>query len=213
MLQANRNILEMNTCVWLPPSKLTSFTHHRGDKLGDDGAPLPHLTLLAVGEVGEDARDTSCTRCPARVHHDQHLHYGGVHISDTAEGQNEKTGGEDESGTVVTKHVKWARCFRGKLCWNFQWCVCSVLLGHCLDHKDVFASHRLLDLYPCFYGNKQDMRRRGAARTHAHLTQTRSSTHSYLITKPPRPVSFIRGLSEPFVPVSHKHPTPHCVKL
>lgn len=33
-------------------------------------------------------------------------------------------------------------------------CVRAVLLGHRLDHKDIFASHRLLDLHPCFYGNE-----------------------------------------------------------
>lgn len=68
-------------------SRPTSFTHHGGNELGDDGAPLPHLTLLAVGEVGEDTRDASGTGCPARVHHDQHLHYGGVHISDSVRGR------------------------------------------------------------------------------------------------------------------------------
>ncbi len=70
---------------------LTSFAHHGGDKLGDNGASFPHLTLLAVGEVREDARDTSGTRCPACVHHNQHLHYGGVHVSETAEGRRQKT--------------------------------------------------------------------------------------------------------------------------
>lgn len=48
----------------------TSFTHHRGNELGDDGAPLPHLTLLAVGEVWEDASDAFGAGRPARVHHD-----------------------------------------------------------------------------------------------------------------------------------------------
>lgn len=80
--------VEGNTLVLL-----TSFTHHRGDELWDDGASLPHLTLLAVGEVREDACDASGTGCPARVHHDQHLHYGGVHVSDTAERWREKRGG------------------------------------------------------------------------------------------------------------------------
>lgn len=67
------------------PLPLTSFTHHGGNELGNDGAPLPHLTLLAVGEVGEDARDASGAGRPARVHQDQHLHYGRVHIPEKEE--------------------------------------------------------------------------------------------------------------------------------
>lgn len=33
-------------------------------------------------------------------------------------------------------------------------CVSSILLGHGLDHEDILASDRLLDLYPRFYGNR-----------------------------------------------------------
>lgn len=65
---------------------LTCFTHHRGNKLGDNGAPLSHLALFAVREVWENTCDASGTGCPASVHHDQHLHYGGVHIPDKGEG-------------------------------------------------------------------------------------------------------------------------------
>lgn len=54
----------------ISPLKLTGFTHHGGNELGDDGAPLPHLTLLAVGEVWEDAGDAFGAGRPARVHHD-----------------------------------------------------------------------------------------------------------------------------------------------
>lgn len=69
-------------CSLLPH---TSFTHHGGNKLGDDRAPLPHLTLLAVGKVGEHTSDASSARCPACIHHDQHLHDGGVHIPESVE--------------------------------------------------------------------------------------------------------------------------------
>lgn len=33
-------------------------------------------------------------------------------------------------------------------------CVSSILLGHGLNHEDILASDRLLDLYPRFYGNR-----------------------------------------------------------
>lgn len=78
-------------------------------------------------------------------------------------------------------------------------CCSSFLLGHCLDDKDIFASHRLLDLYPRFYGNKQDVRREEAG-MQAHQTQTPLCVCYLLITKPPWPVSLTRGLSVPFVP-------------
>lgn len=185
--------VEGNTLVLL-----TSFTHHRGDELWDDGASLPHLTLLAVGEVREDACDASGTGCPARVHHDQHLHYGGVHVSDTAERWREKRGG--------WQSFIWVRCFRGKACWNDQLRASSFLLGHCLDHKHIFASHRLLDLHPRFYGNKQDMIAGGAARKCAHIN-THLCTHSYLTTKPAGPVSFIRAMWA-LCFLSHKPPPP-----
>lgn len=60
--------------------RLTGFAHHGGQQLGDDGAPLPHLALLAVGEVGEDARDALGAGRLTRIHHDEQLHDGGVHV-------------------------------------------------------------------------------------------------------------------------------------
>lgn len=122
MPQANRNILKMTTVFWCFPFilllqsnalPLTSFTHHRGNKLGDDGAPLSHLALLAVGEVGEDARDASGTGRPARVHQDQHLHYGGVHIPDAAEWWREKPQREGRGGQRG-QNVMLVRCFKGE---------------------------------------------------------------------------------------------------
>lgn len=91
---------------WNNPLPLTSFTHHGGDKLGDDGASLPHLTLLAVGEVGEDACDAPGTGRPARIHHDQHLHYGGVHIPDR---------GERRRGKMKEDRINRMRCFKEML--------------------------------------------------------------------------------------------------
>lgn len=89
--------------MWPCSSTLTSFTHHAGDELGDDGAPLPHLTLLAVGEVGEDTCDALGAGGLTGIHRDQHLHYGGVHISEG--------GGRDEEH----EGVRLASC---------KWCVC-----------------------------------------------------------------------------------------
>lgn len=159
----------------LSPLKLTSFTHHRGNKLGDDGAPLPHLTLLAVGEVWEDASDAFGAGRPARVHHDQHLHYGGVHISERWETGGKKTKCEMKN-MRKQKRGSW-----GKPCWKFQCHACCVLLGHCLDDKDIFASHWLLDLYPCFYGNKQKVeKRRWAAQEPMRASHKHAHAHSYL---------------------------------
>ena len=78
---------------------LTSLAHHGGDELGDDGSPLPHLALLTVGEVWEHARDAACTRGPARVHCDQHLHDGGVHVSEKGKTAHTVS---DVSGIVVS---------------------------------------------------------------------------------------------------------------
>lgn len=116
-----------------------------------------------------------------------------VFTSLTAWGGREKQN-KDRRG----RNTKWTRCFGWKRCWDVN-AVCSFLLGHCLDDKDIFASHRLLDLYPRFYGNKQDVRRE-AAGMQANQTQTPLCVCYLLITKPPWPVSFTRGLSVPFVP-------------
>ena len=59
---------------------LTCFTHHGGQQLGDDRPSLPHLTLFTVREVGDHPGDTPGTGSPARIHHDQQLHDGSVHI-------------------------------------------------------------------------------------------------------------------------------------
>lgn len=71
-------------CADVAPTAVvpTGFTHHGGHEFGDDGASLPHLALLAVREVGEDACDAPGTRGLAGVDHDQHLHDGGVDVPD-----------------------------------------------------------------------------------------------------------------------------------
>lgn len=58
----------------------TGFAHHGGQQLGNDGAPLPHLALLAVGEVGDHTNDALGTGGLTGIHHDQELHDGGIHI-------------------------------------------------------------------------------------------------------------------------------------
>lgn len=103
--------------------------------------------------------------------------------------------GRSKTKTEGGRNAKWMRCFGWKRRWDVN-AVCSFLLGHCLDDKDIFASHRLLDLYPRFYGNKQDVRRE-AAGMQARQTQTPLCVCYLLITKPPWPVSFTRV---PFVP-------------
>ena len=40
---------------------LTCFCQHGCQELAHNGAPLPHLALLAVGEVGDDANDVPGT--------------------------------------------------------------------------------------------------------------------------------------------------------
>lgn len=50
-----------------------------------NGAPLPHLALLAVGEVGDDTNDVPGTGGSQRICHDQQLHHGRVHVSETGE--------------------------------------------------------------------------------------------------------------------------------
>lgn len=91
-----------STCM--PNEPLTGFAHHAGDELGDDGAPLPHLALLAVGEVGEDACDALGAGGLARVHHDQHLHDGGVHISEG--GGDDKHAGVRQSRDKPAASIK-----------------------------------------------------------------------------------------------------------
>lgn len=63
---------------------LTRFAHHGGQQLGDDGAPLPHLALLAVREIGHYAGDAVGTGSAAGVYHDQQLHDGRVHVPGVA---------------------------------------------------------------------------------------------------------------------------------
>jgi len=74
----------------------TSFTHHGGDEFGHDGAPLPHLALLAVGEIRQNARDAASTRGPAGIHQDQHLHDGGVHIPEERRRRRRREEEEEE---------------------------------------------------------------------------------------------------------------------
>lgn len=62
-----------------------------------------------------------------------------VFTSLRAEGREGAGGGVRVGDTVVS-----GTRFRG-----------PPLLGHRLDHEDIFASHRLLDLHPRFYGNNK----------------------------------------------------------
>lgn len=50
---------------------LTGFRQHGRQELAYDGAPLPHLALLAVGEVGDDADNIPGTRGLQCISHDQ----------------------------------------------------------------------------------------------------------------------------------------------
>lgn len=62
---------------------LTSFCQHGCQELAHNGAPLPHLALFAVGEVGDDTDDIPGTGSLQGVRHDQQLHHGRIHISKT----------------------------------------------------------------------------------------------------------------------------------
>lgn len=65
----------------------TRLGQHGRQELAHDGAPLPHLALLAVGEVGNDADDVPGAGGLQGVGHDQQLHHGRVHISATVGGR------------------------------------------------------------------------------------------------------------------------------
>lgn len=62
---------------------LTCFCQHGCQELAHNGAPLPHLALLAVGEVGDDANDVPGTGGLQCIRHDQQLHHSRVHVSET----------------------------------------------------------------------------------------------------------------------------------
>lgn len=144
-------------CADVAPTAVvpTGFTHHGGHEFGDDGASLPHLALLAVREVGEDARDAPGTRGLAGVDHDQHLHDGGVDVPDEKSRRRRREGGFKTRSEAELK--------------SFVFIFFS--LGHSLDHKDIFASHRLLDLHPCLYGNGQSVSETAAGERTAIDTQ------------------------------------------
>lgn len=81
--------LEMNSrsasdggwCSWLSPCRArTCFGQHRSQQFADDGAPLPHFALLAVGEVRDDPNDIPGTGCLQGISHYQQFHDSSVHI-------------------------------------------------------------------------------------------------------------------------------------
>lgn len=61
----------------------TCLRQHGRQQLAHDGAPLPHLALLAVGEVRDDPDNVPGTGGLQCVRHDQKLHHSCVHISET----------------------------------------------------------------------------------------------------------------------------------
>lgn len=54
-----------------PVSTLTCFRQHGRQELAHDGTPLPHLALLAVGEVRDDSDYVPGTGRLQCVSHDQ----------------------------------------------------------------------------------------------------------------------------------------------
>ena len=53
---------------------ILQLTHHLSKQFGHNAASLPHLALLAVGKVWDDAHNIACRGSLASIGHDQQLH-------------------------------------------------------------------------------------------------------------------------------------------
>lgn len=80
----------------------TCFGQHGCQQFAHDGAPLPHLALLAVGEVGDDPDDVLSARGLQSVRHDQQLHDGSVHISSWRRTEGNKEYGRVHWGNALS---------------------------------------------------------------------------------------------------------------
>ena len=64
--------------------KLTSITKKLSDEFSSNATPLPHLTLPAVGQIGDHSNYLARRAGFARVYHDQELHYRVVYVLTTS---------------------------------------------------------------------------------------------------------------------------------